>query len=77
MSSSICELRTFAYPCGLYDDDVIGVLKESGFHVAVTMKPIVNEANNLKFYEIGRLSSYRFGLMTLSSFKVQLMRVYT
>jgi len=75
MNSSICKLRTFAYSCGLYDDNVTGVLKESEFHAAVTMKPIVNKANNLKFYEIGRLSPFRFGLVALSSFKVQLMRV--
>jgi peptidoglycan/xylan/chitin deacetylase (PgdA/CDA1 family) len=73
MGKSGCKFRTFAYPYGLYDSEVINVLKEVGFHAAVTMKPIINKIAGLNLHEIGRVSPYRFNLPTLASFKAQLV----
>jgi peptidoglycan/xylan/chitin deacetylase (PgdA/CDA1 family) len=73
MGKSGCKFRTFAYPYGLYDSEVINVLKEVGFHAAVTMKPIINKIVGFNLHEIGRVSPYRFNLPTLASFKAQLV----
>jgi peptidoglycan/xylan/chitin deacetylase (PgdA/CDA1 family) len=73
MGKSGCKFRTFAYPYGLYNNEVINVLKEVGFHAAVSMKPIINKIAGLNLHEIGRVSPYRFNLPTLASFKAQLV----
>ena len=72
MGKSACEFRTFAYPYGLYNNEVINALKEVGFHAAVTTKPIINRMTSFNIYEIGRVHPYRFNSLTLASFKAQL-----
>jgi len=73
MGKSACEFRTFAYPYGLYNNEVINVLKEVGFHAAVTAKPTTNRiTTGFNLYEIGRVLPYRVNLPTLASFKAQL-----
>ena len=73
MGKSACEFRTFAYPYGLYNNEIINVLKKVGFHAAVTAKPTINRiTTGFNLYEIGRVLPYRVNLPTLASFKAQL-----
>jgi peptidoglycan/xylan/chitin deacetylase (PgdA/CDA1 family) len=73
--NSICKIRSFAYPYGLYNNDVIDTLKKIGFHIATTMETSVNRIDDLKLYEVSRVSPYRFGITTLTTFKAQLIGV--
>jgi len=74
MKKHICKTRTFAYPYGLYNNDVIDVLKEKGFSAAVTMIPKVESIRKLNLYELGRIPPYGFPEAPLTSFKVQLLK---
>jgi peptidoglycan/xylan/chitin deacetylase (PgdA/CDA1 family) len=74
MSISTCKIRTFAYPYGLYNDEVINVLKEVGFHAAVSTKFGINKILRLKQYEINRIPSCIYGIKSLGIFKVVFLR---
>jgi len=77
MKKHICKTRTFAYPYGLYNNDVIDVLKEKGFSAAVTMIPKIESIRSIRIrnlYELGRIPPYGSPEAPLTSFKVQLLK---
>jgi len=69
-----CNLKTFAYPYGLYSDAVIDVLQKAGFNAAVTMEPKLNDMRHFDLYKLSRIPPYRFGIIGLSTLKYQLIK---
>ena len=74
MKNTYVKARTFAYPYGLYNNDVVDVLKEKGFSAAVTMIPKVESTRKWNLYELGRIPPYGSPEAPLTSFKVQLLK---
>ena len=58
-------IETFAYPGGAYNDDIIKLVKEAGYTVAVTTKPGLTVLDN-DLYQVHRL---RPGYLTVPLIK--------
>jgi peptidoglycan/xylan/chitin deacetylase (PgdA/CDA1 family) len=60
---------TFAYPFGIYNDEVVNIVKSTGYKAAVTLTPKTNSLPLTNPYKLGRIPPYRFGLKDIASFK--------
>lgn len=65
---------TFAYPFGIYNNQVIEALKNEGFAAAVTMNLHNNKLPIINTYELGRIPPYKFNLINAASFKYLLLK---
>ncbi len=48
-----CTIRHFCYPYGFYNSDILSLLKDAGYHTAVTVNPSPNDATTSP-YLLGR-----------------------